>query len=1192
MEFDFIKLKVASPEDILSWSHGEVTKPETINYRTQRAEKDGLFSEKIFGPSKDWECYCGKYRRIRYKGVVCDKCGVEVTRSIVRRERMGHIKLATPVVHIWFLRSIPSKIGLFLDAPLSKIEKVVYYVNYIITSINEDNRKRVLEEIDKEFRARKKTVKGKNKNTDIDKENDSLKEATLDVKRSLTDLHIGQMFTETEFHNLARKFGDVFDAGSGAEAIRKILEKIDLKKLINEIKAELEVIKEPVKKIKLLRRLKVVSSMQKNGMRPEWLIMTVLPVLPPDLRPMVALDGGRYATSDLNDLYLRVINRNNRLKKLIELKAPEVIMVNEKRMLQEAVDALVDNSARFGSQQMSNQRRPLRSLADMLKGKQGRFRQNLLGKRVDYSGRSVIVVGPELKLDQCGLPKKMALEIFKPFIINKIIEKGLAFNIRNANRLIEQAIPEIWAILEEVIVNRKVLLNRAPTLHRLGVQAFQPLLIEDLAIRIPPLVCPAFNADFDGDQMAVHLPLTEEAQKEASEIMLSSFNLLKPATGDPIAVPSQDIVLGCYYLTREMAGVKGAGKVFGSKDEVFLAYEHGVVDLNAVIKLRNLETTTGRLIFNDVLPSDFEFVNQHLNKKLLSAIVGRIINEYGIKKASHYLDAIKKIGFNYSSLSGISWGMDDLVIPKQKKNILEEAEKKVALIRSQYEEGLLTSEERKDKVIEVWVRAKEELKTFVTGKTLSKENSVYSIIDSGARGSWSQPVQMMGMKGLVQNPKGEIMELPVKSSLKEGHNVLEYFISTHGARKGTTDTALKTASAGYLARRLVDVSQDLIVAEEDCHTKEGIEIFRVDGEEVGQGFVVRAFSRTALEDIKIDGKTVIKAGEIIDKEIGEKIDKSSLESIKVRSAISCKTLYGVCAKCYGYDLGNNQLVKLGSAVGVVAAQSISEPGTQLTMRTFHTGGVAGTDITHGLPRVEELFEARIPKGMAFLSEDDGLVEEIEDKGLAKIVKIKSSGKKKGKILEYTIPRSSQLYVKLNQEIKKGEQLCEGNLDLKELFSLRGGGDVQRYIINEVQKIYASEGTPINNKHIEVIIKKMFSRVEIKEAGDSDFVMGDIIDKSVFLEANRAVKKMGGEPAKARQLLRGITKVALTAESFLSASSFMETARILVNSAVEGKKDILRGLKENVIIGRLIPVGTGFGRSDKVISATETEIETG
>ena len=1189
MEFDLIKLKVASPEDILSWSHGEVIKPETINYRTQRAEKDGLFSEKIFGPSKDWECYCGKYRRIRYKGVVCDKCGVEVTRSIVRRERMGHIKLATPVVHIWFLRSIPSKIGLFLDAPLSKIEKIVYYVNYIVTSINENSRKRVLEEIDKEFKARKKVVKGKDK--DIDTENNALKEAASDTKRSLMDLHIGQIFTEAEFHSLARKFGDVFDAGSGAEAIRKILEKVDLKKLVSEIKAELEVIKEPLKKIKLLRRLKVVSSMQKNGMRPEWLIMTVLPVLPPDLRPMVALDGGRYATSDLNDLYLRVINRNNRLKKLIELKAPEVIMVNEKRMLQEAVDALVDNTARFGSQQMSNQRRPLRSLADMLKGKQGRFRQNLLGKRVDYSGRSVIVVGPELKLDQCGLPKKMALEIFKPFIINKIIERGLAFNIRNANRLIEQAVPEIWAILEEVIANKKVLLNRAPTLHRLGVQAFQPLLIEDLAIRIPPLVCPAFNADFDGDQMAVHLPLTEEAQKEASEIMLSSLNLLKPATGDPIAVPSQDIVLGCYYLTREMQGAKGTGKIFGSKDEVFLAYEHEVVDLNAIIKLRNLETTTGRLIFNDVLPPDFEFINQHLNKKLLSAVVGRIINEYGIKKASYYLDAIKKLGFEYSSLSGISWGMDDLIIPKQKKKILEEAEKKEALIRSQYEEGLLTSEERKDKVIEIWVRAKEELKSFVTSKTLSKENSVYSIIDSGARGSWSQPVQMMGMKGLVQNPKGEIMELPVKSSLKEGHNVLEYFISTHGARKGTTDTALKTASAGYLARRLVDVSQDLIVAEVDCHTKEGIEIFRVDGEEIGQGFVVRAFSRTALEDIKVNGKTIIKAGEIIDKEIGEKIDQSNLESIKVRSSITCKTLYGVCAKCYGYDLGNNQLVKLGSAVGVVAAQSISEPGTQLTMRTFHTGGVAGTDITHGLPRVEELFEARIPKGMAFLSEDEGVVEEIEDKGLAKIVKIKSSGKKKGKVFEYTIPRSAQLYVKLNQEIKKGEQLCEGNLDLKELFSLRGSGDVQRYIINEVQKIYSSEGTPINNKHIEMIIKKMFSRVEIKEAGDSNFVMGDIIDKSVFLEANRRVKKSDGEPAKARQLLRGITKVALTAESFLSAASFMETARILVNSAVEGKQDILRGLKENVIIGRLIPVGTGFGSAERMATESETEIET-
>jgi DNA-directed RNA polymerase subunit beta' len=708
------------------------------------------------------------------------------------------------------------------------------------------------------------------------------------------------------------------------------------------------------------------------------------------------------------------------------------------------------------------------------------------------------------------------------------------------------------------------------------------LLIEDLAIRVPPLVCPAFNADLDGDQMAVHLPLTDEAQEEANKIMLASLNLLKPATGDPIAVPSQDIVLGCYYLTRAMAGVKGEGGLYASKEEALLAYEHDIIDINAIIKIRSLQTTIGRLIFNNVLPKDFEFINEHLDKKSLSKLIGVLVNRYGIEKTADYLDAIKKIGFHYASLSGVSWGMDDLIIPKEKNSILKIGEEEEALVRSQYEHGLLTNNERRNKVIEIWIRAKEKIKGLVTNKTLDKDNSVYSIIDSGARGSWSQPVQMMGMKGLVQNPKGEIIELPVKSSLKEGHNVLEYFISTHGARKGTTDTALKTASAGYLARRLVDVSQDLVVHEDDCHTKEGIEIFYADGQEIGQGFAVRAFSRTALEDIKVDGKVIVKAGDIINKEIGEKIDNSHALSIKIRSPITCKTLHGICAKCYGYDLGNNYLVKIGSAVGVVAAQSISEPGTQLTMRTFHTGGVAGTDITHGLPRVEEIFEARLPKGMAPLCEDDGLVQEIEERGLARVIKIQASDKKKGKLLEYVVPRSSQLYVKLHEEVKKGDQLCEGNLDLKELFVLKGSAAVQRYIINEVQKIYASEGTPINNKHIEIIIKKMFSRVEIKESGDSEFIMGDVVDKSLFLETNRKLKKAGNEPAKAKQLLRGITKVALTVESFLSAASFMETARILVNSVVEGREDKLVGLKENVIIGGLIPVGTAYNSRKETV----------
>ncbi len=1184
MDFESIKLKVASPEDILNWSYGEVIKPETINYRTQRAEKDGLFSERIFGPVKDWECYCGKYRRIRYKGVVCDKCGVEVTRSIVRRERMGHINLAVPVVHIWFLRSVPSKISLVLDTPLSKIEKVVYYISYIVTFVNEESRKRTLEEVDKEFKSRKKDIKDK-------EELKVLQEATSNVRDQLQDLTIGQIISETEFHNLARRFGDVFEAGTGGEAIRKIFEQVDLDKEITAIKKELGFSPESSKEMRLLRRLKLFSLMKKNNIRPEWMILNVLPVLPPDLRPMVALDGGRYATSDLNDLYRRVINRNNRLKKLIELGSPEIIIVNEKRMLQEAVDALVDNTARFTTQQLSSQHRPLRSLADMLKGKQGRFRQNLLGKRVDYSGRSVIVVGPNLKIGQCALPKRMALEIFKPFVINKIIEREMAHNIRTANRLIEEGAPEIWAILEEVIAKRKVLLNRAPTLHRLGVQAFQPLLIEDLAIRIPPLVCAAFNADFDGDQMAVHLPLTEEAQEEASKIMLSSVNLLKPATGEPIIVPLQDMVLGCYYLTRMKKGGNKDLISFADKTEGLLAFENEKIDVNDPIKIRGIdkETTIGRVIFNNVFPEDFPFINESVNKKYLSKVVGTIINDYGVEKSADILDDIKRLGFEYATYSGISWGMDDLIIPKEKNAILNIAQEEEKLIRDQYEQGLLTGSERKNRIVEIWTKAKAKIEEHVKSTTLSPDNSVFSIIDSGARGSWTQLVQMMGMKGLVANPKGESIELPVKASFKGGFSVLEYFISTHGARKGSTDTALKTASAGYLARRLVDVCQDLVIREENCRTKEGIEIFRQDGVSMGRDFASRVFSRTALEEIKVEDKSIVKAGEVIDREAAELINKSKLDILKIRSPITCKSLYGVCSQCYGYDLGSNKPIKKGEAVGVVAAQSISEPGTQLTMRTFHIGGIAGTDITHGLPRVEEIFEARIPKGKAFMAEGDGVVESIEEKGLLKVVRIKadaeedkktkSSARKKEKIFEFPMPRQNDVYFKIGDRVRKGDQICEGRLDIKELFRLQGTRSVERYIVNEVQKIYSSEGAPINDKHIEVVIRQMFSRVKIKDAGDADFVVGDIVEKSKFMQANRDVKKLNGEPAKAQQLIMGITKVALSTESFLSAASFIETAKVLINAAVEGKVDVLRGLKENVIIGRLIPVGTGLRKAE-------------
>ncbi len=1227
MEFSGLKIKLASPEEILSWSHGEVLKAETINYRSQRPEKDGLFSERIFGPTKDYECYCGKYRRIRYKGIVCDRCGVEVTRSSVRRERMGHIKLATPVAHIWFLRTIPSKIGLFLNAPIQKLEKVIYQAAYIITSVNEENKKTVLGELEREFKSRKKTIaadskkekaeKGKKKETK-QKEGglEKLEDARSKTRESLLSLEPGKILTETEYFNLARRFADVFEASSGAEAVRKILEKIDLKKEAQKVEKELEKVKDITRERYLLYRLKLIRSFMKNKARPESMVLTVLPVLPPDLRPMVALDGGRYATSDLNDLYRRVINRNNRLKKLMELKAPEIIITNEKRMLQEAVDALIDNTSRLGSQpQLSSQRRPLRSLADMLKGKQGRFRQNLLGKRVDYSGRSVIVVGPELQLNQCGLPKKMALELFKPFVINKIIERGMAHNIRNANHLIETASPEIWEILEGVIADKKVLLNRAPTLHRLGIQAFKPILIEDLCIKIPPMVCSAFNADFDGDQMAVHLPLTEEAQKEATELMLSSGNILKPATGEPIITPSQDIVLGCYCLTRVKEGNEDKKpeerkeKVFSGPKEAIMAYDSGYLEINELIKIHGselgiapkkkknskdtgpgeslfVETTVGRLIFNGVLPEDFDFVNKTMSKKELQKFITELIEKYEFKEVWKILDEVKKIGFYWATLSGISWGMDDLITPPEKKGILKEAEGEIEKIKKQYQDGLLTSSESRIKTIEIWERVMNKVGKLVPS-SLSKDNTVYSIIDSGSRGSWSSPAQMAGMKGLVQNPRGETIELPIKHSYKEGLGVLEFFINTHGARKGLIDTALKTASAGYLTRRLVDVSQDLIIKENDCGTAEGLEIFRSDGEKFGYNFGQRLFSRTAAKEIKAGKKIIVKANQVISREAAQIIEKSEIESVKVRSPITCKTLYGVCSKCYGLDLGRNGLIKPGEAIGIIAAQSIGEPGTQLTLRTFHSGGVAGVDITHGLPRVQELFEIRIPKGKSPLAEDDGVIEEIEEKGAFKIIKLKISPKtgksktsKKPKIAEYSVPRTSIIFVKPRQAVEKGTQLCEGSIDIKDLFKLKGQEAVENYIINEVQKIYVSEGTNINDKHIEVVIKTMFSRVMISNPGGTDFIIGEIVEKSKFLEVNNDAKKKNREPARAKQLLTGITKTALSTESFLSAASFQETARILVMAAAEGRVDNLRGLKENVIIGRLIPAGTGLQKKIK------------
>ncbi len=1171
--FSALKISIASPEEILRWSHGEVIKPETINYRTQRPEKDGLFSERIFGPTRDYECYCGKYRRVRYKGVICDKCGVEVTRSVVRRERLGHISLATPVSHIWFLRSVPSRLSLMLDIPSSKLERVIYYSAYIVVEVNDEEKKKALADLSHELKGKLK-IGGKDK-----KFKSEVTEAADITEDYLTNLRVGQVLSETEYFNLSRRFGSVFKASSGAESVRSILESMDLKKEIQKIEKELEGAKDPLAQSKMLRRLKMLRSMTMNQSRPEWMIITKLPVLPPDLRPMVALDGGRYATSDLNDLYRRVINRNNRLKKLLEIKAPDVIVRNEKRMLQEAVDALIDNSARFGVQQMSAQRRPLRSLADMLKGKQGRFRQNLLGKRVDYSGRSVIVVGPKLKLDECGIPKRMALELFRPFVLSEIMKRGLAHNIRGAGRVIEEGGDEVWAILEEIIKDKKVLLNRAPTLHRLSVQAFRPILVEGLAIQIPPLVCAAFNADFDGDQMAIHLPLSSNAQKEASELMMAGQNLLKPATGELITTPTQDMVLGNYYLTRmEENGPTRSPKHIANFEEAILSYEFGAVKLHEPISFEGFATTVGRLIFNQALNGAAPFVNLTMSKKKLSALIEDILERHGLEVVRDILDRIKILGFEMATKSGITWAMSDLVSPQNKSEIIEKAEKEIGLIREQFREGLLTDSERRVRTIGVWEKAKEEISKLVV-TSLPKDNSIYQIIDSGSRGSWAQPIQMLGMKGLVANPKGETIELPIKSSFKDGLSVLEYFISTTGARKGTTDTALKTAQAGYLTRRLVDVAQDLSIREEDCGTKEGIEIWRSDGKEFNQSFSGRLFSRVALHDVRIGRKIAVRAGETIDQEKSEVLEKSKLESVRVRSPITCKTLYGICAACYGFDLGNNKPVKNATAVGVLAAQSIGEPGTQLTMRTFHFGGVAGADITHGLPRIEEIFEARPPKGKAILAPLDGVVEKIEEKGLIKVITI-SDRSKKSKTYEVSVPRSVLLYVKIGDKVERGEQLSEGHLDLKELLALKGKSAVERYIVNEVQKIYLSEGASINNKHIEIIIRQMFARVRIKDSGDAvDLVMGEVVEKGRYLETSRELRKHGLRPPKAEELLQGITRIALSSESFLSAASFQDTSRVLVKAAIEGKFDKLRGLKENVIIGRLMPTGDSISKGE-------------
>ena len=1194
-DFKAIRLKLASPEEILDWSNGEVTKAETINYRTQRPEKDGLFCERIFGPEKDWECYCGKYRRIRYKGIVCDKCGVEVTRSTVRRERMGHIGLAVPVSHIWFLKGVPSKMGLILDRSVQDIEKVIYFAGYIVTNIDEKERERVLQEIKKEYKGKLKDIQkeesedGKEKTkTETIKESVSLKEQQDRAIREVRGLYQHEILSEVEYRSLSLKYGQIFEAGTGSETLRKIFEGVNLEALAKELNDQAKQASVAVK-IKVLKRLFLVEGMLRAKIRPEWMFLTALPVLPPDLRPMVQLDAGRYATSDVNDLYRRVINRNNRLKRLLELNAPEVISRNEKRMLQEAVDALIDNSGRRSQVTVAastGQKRILKSLADMLKGKQGRFRQNLLGKRVDYSGRSVIVVGADLRLDQCGLPKYMALELFKPFIINKLVERGLAHNVRGAGRLIEEEIDEVWSILEETIQNKCVLLNRAPTLHRLGIQAFHPVLIEGKAIQVHPIVCRAFNADFDGDQMAVHLPLGEEAQKEANEIMLASVNLLKPATGEPVATPTQDMILGCYWMTKIDKGAKGEGKVFSGPSEALLAKHFGYVHLKARIKVRLdskgelTETSVGRMIFNEPLPKEMEFINKTMNSKELRQLTSQLIDKFGINQTAIVLDKIKRMGFKYASDSGVSWGMSDLEIPKEKAVWLKEAEKQVELIQSQYDEGLLTEEERRSRVVEIWLNLTERV-SRKTKDVIDPDGSIFTIFDSGARGSWLQLNQMTGMKGLVVNPSGETIELPVKSSYKEGFNGLEYFISTHGGRKGMADTALKTAQAGYLTRRLIDVCQDIVIREEDCGTKKGITIYREDEEDMGNSLASRIFGRIVLDKI-IDPKdkkiVLAKKGELINKEVAQKIDEAGIDNIKVRSVISCQSKDGVCQKCYGYDLGRNELVKMGQAVGIVTAQAIGEPATQLTLRTFHTGGVAGgQDITQGLPRVEEIFEVRVPKGKTVISEVDGRIENVIEKGKQRVIQIQPVDVKgkKSKIIEYTLPARMTAWVEKGNLIAKGQQLAEGHVELKELFKVAGQEVVQRYILREVQQIYTFAGENINDKHMEMIIRQMFSRLRIKSSGSTNLLAGDIIEQSRFEKENQEALKKKKQPAIGEQILLGITKVSLSTESFLSAASFIETTRVLINASIQGKEDKLKGLKENVIIGKLIPAGTGL-----------------
>ena len=1136
---------MASPEKIRQWSRGEVKKPETINYRTLKPEKDGLFCERIFGPQKDWECHCGKYRRVRYKGVVCDRCGVEVTKSKVRRERMGHIELAAPMSHIWYFKGIPSRMGLLLDMSPRALEKVLYFASYVVTDPKE------------------------------------------------TGLTAKQLLTEKEYRDAVDNYGyGSFEVGMGAEAVKKLLQDIDLEQQSKELRADLKD-STGQKRIRTIRRLEVVEAFRKSGNKPEWMILDAIPVIPPDIRPMVQLDGGRFATSDLNDLYRRVINRNNRLKRLLELGAPDIIVRNEKRMLQEAVDALIDNGRR-GRPVTGPGNRPLKSLSDMLKGKQGRFRQNLLGKRVDYSGRSVIVVGPELKFYQCGLPKKMALELFKPFVMDKLVEEGYAHNIKSAKSIVEKVKTEVWDVLEDVIKNHPVLLNRAPTLHRLGIQAFEPVLVEGKAIKLHPLVCTAYNADFDGDQMAVHVPLSVEAQAEARFLMLSVNNILAPKDGSPITTPSQDMVLGSYYLTIEAQdGAKGTGMIFKDYNELLLAYYNKAVELHALVKVRKVlpdgrsalvESTVGRFIFNEGIPQDLGFVDREkdpfsleidevVTKKYLGKIIDKCFRKHENTITAELLDYVKGIGFKYSTVGGITVAVADMAIPKEKEIYIAEAEKEVEKLGKAYRRGLISDEERYEKVIATWTETTDKV-TNALMDNLDRLNNIYIMAHSGARGSKNQIRQLAGMRGLMANASGKTVEIPVKSNFREGLSVLEYFTSAHGARKGLADTALRTADSGYLTRRLVDVSQDVIVRDIDCGTTETTEILAIkDGNEVIEEIYDRIVGRYTIDPIvhPETGEVLVPADSMIKEDAAEKIVAAGIEKVNIRTVLNCKTKHGVCSKCYGRNLATGKEVNIGEAVGIIAAQSIGEPGTQLTMRTFHTGGVAGGDITQGLPRVEELFEARKPKGLAIITEVSGQVK-IDETGKRKEVIVVPA---EGEAQTYQIPYGSRVRVKDGQMVEAGDPITQGSINPHDIVRVKGIGGVQDYIVKEVQRVYRLQGVDVNDKHIEVIVRQMLSKVKVEDPGDTDLLPGGYEDVLVYEKCNEDAIAQGLRPAVAKRVLLGITKASLATESFLSAASFQETTRVLTEAAIKGKEDHLIGLKENVILGKLIPAGTGM-----------------